>query len=319
MRGSQIHSLMQQAGGKVSTAIQSASSKTGVDFGYLMKQASVESSFNPSAKARTSSATGLYQFIDSTWLDMVRKYGDQYGLGQYSSQISENGTVSNSKARQSILALRKDPEISAYMAAEFAAENRQYLSQELNRTEQSFGATDLYLAHFMGAGGAAQFLEANQKTPYATAADIMPQAARANPSIFYQNGRALTVAEVYQNFDRKFDGVETGTAQAPQTMVADSSYTYRRDNNEDGVDRYNRFYTRSGSRVDTTSTYGDMEMRAAMRATRSIPATSAGRYLMNPVAVAEMAQPEASWASFARGTSEAATSPRLRESTRYNS
>ena len=47
-------------------AIARASESTGVDFDYLLAQARLESGLNPDAKARSSSATGLYQFIDST-------------------------------------------------------------------------------------------------------------------------------------------------------------------------------------------------------------------------------------------------------------
>ena len=59
----------------VRTAIARASEKTGVDFDYLLAQARLESGLDPDAKARTSSATGLYQFIDSTWLHTMDRYG----------------------------------------------------------------------------------------------------------------------------------------------------------------------------------------------------------------------------------------------------
>ena len=55
--------------------IQRASDETGVDFSYLVHQAKAESSFDPNAKARTSSATGLFQFIERTWLDLAEKHG----------------------------------------------------------------------------------------------------------------------------------------------------------------------------------------------------------------------------------------------------
>ena len=81
--------LQQRAGANISGAIQNASVKTGVDFSYLLKQADVESSFNATAKAKGSSATGLFQFIESTWLSMVKKYGDKYGLGTMADKISD--------------------------------------------------------------------------------------------------------------------------------------------------------------------------------------------------------------------------------------
>lgn len=309
-----VQGLTRQAGGTVTSAIQKASSRTGVDFGYLMQQAKVESSFNPAAKASTSSATGLYQFVDSTWLDMINKYGDQYGLGKYAAQISENGTVANAQAKKSILALRKDPEISAYMAAEFAAENRRYLSSELGQSEASFGATDMYMAHFLGPGGAAQFLDAKQTSPMAAAADVMPQAARANKSIFYENGRALTVAEVYDNFAAKFAHVEGngvnsvmyGTGKmAPATQMADTSNI---------VDPYARFWAQTNKgqvyahqHVATSAGYADRAAATGNTANAGnpIPASLAGRYLVDPVQVAELASPEDGWSRFARATSSA--------------
>jgi hypothetical protein len=48
--------------GRVTTAIATASRRTGVDFNYLLSQARVESSMNPNARASTSSASGLYRF-----------------------------------------------------------------------------------------------------------------------------------------------------------------------------------------------------------------------------------------------------------------
>ena len=56
----------------VLNSIAKASAHTGVNFAYLMQQASAESSFKSTAKAKGSSASGLYQFIDSTWMNMVK-------------------------------------------------------------------------------------------------------------------------------------------------------------------------------------------------------------------------------------------------------
>ncbi len=64
----------------VGSAIQRAAARTNVDFGYLFNQAKVESGLDPDAKARTSSATGLFQFIDQTWLGTVKKHGAAHGL-----------------------------------------------------------------------------------------------------------------------------------------------------------------------------------------------------------------------------------------------
>jgi hypothetical protein len=198
-------------GGKVSKsvvfAIHDASQKSGVDFSYLVKQAAVESSFNPTAKAKGSSATGLYQFIESTWLDMVHKHGEKYGIDPSSS-------------RKELLALRKDPELSSYMAAELANENEQFLKDNWGG---DVGETELYLAHFMGAGGAASFLKAKDKSPMMAAADLFPEAARSNRSVFFDGHRARSVGEVYSLFDKKFDRFESGVEELAALIPQDSS------------------------------------------------------------------------------------------------
>lgn len=212
----------------VYNAIQKAASATGVNFTYLMEKAAVESSFDPNAKARTSSATGLFQFIESTWLKMVKEHGPKYGLEKYADKISDNGAVSDSKTRKAILNLRKDPEISAYMAAEFATDNYNTLK---DRVGGHVGSTELYMAHFLGAGGASAFLNAMKKSPNMAAADLFPDAARTNRNVFYdsRSGAPRSMKQVYAFFDKKFDapaalGNDTIMTAANNT-VRNNAYT----------------------------------------------------------------------------------------------
>lgn len=195
-------------GTQVGAAIQQAAARTGVDFGYLIGQARIESGFDPNARARTSSATGLYQFIDQTWLSTVQKHGDKHGLGWAADAVQRgaNGRfyVSDPGMRQAIMDLRRDPNAASSMAAEFASDNQSHLENSLGRPVES---VDLYLAHFLGAGGAEKFLRAHDANPNGSAASILPAAARANRSIFYDRGGSpRSFAEIRERFAAKLGG-----------------------------------------------------------------------------------------------------------------
>jgi hypothetical protein len=196
-----------QAPADVVAAVQTASAKTGVNFSYLMQKAGVESGYDASAKASTSSASGLFQFTEQTWLRMVADHGAADGYGKYASAIQERADgklyVPDAKLNQEILDLRNDPRASALMAAEYARDNADDLQAAVGG---KVGTTELYLAHFLGSGGASQFLNAMKANPSAPAAGVLPQAAAANKAVFYDDtGRAKTLKEVYDRFAAKFD------------------------------------------------------------------------------------------------------------------
>ena len=198
---------------RVTAAIQLASARTGVRFDYLLSQARLESSLNPNAHARTSSATGLFQFIEQTWLGMVKQHGTAHGLGWAADAIQRgrNGHyyVADPAMRRQILDLRRQPEAASAMAAEFASDNGRYLESRLGRPAQP---VDLYLAHFLGAGGAARFLRAHDANPDGAAAAMLPAAARANRAVFYnRDGSARSFAEIRAHFaERMGGGAEAG-------------------------------------------------------------------------------------------------------------
>lgn len=196
--------------------IQLASTRTGVDFDYLLAAAKVESGLDPDAAAPTSSARGLYQFTSGTWLDTVRKHGAEHGLGWAADALNAGADPAT---RAAILDLRKDPAASAAMAAALASDNGKSLEHRLGRTA---GATDLYLAHFLGAGGAARFLKARDADPTAAAsAAVLPAAAHANPGVFTaKGGRERSLAEVYDRFNARLGGASSvRTAALPTGNV----------------------------------------------------------------------------------------------------
>jgi hypothetical protein len=216
INNSNLAALAQKAAPAVVHAIKQAAQATGVNFAYLMEQAAAESSFKADAKAKGSSASGLYQFIERTWMTMVREHGDKYGLGDLAEKIDARGRVTDKTARKEILALRNDPEVAALMAGELAAENQRYLEQYGGKIGD-IGSTELYFAHFLGASGAAGFLKAHKNNPLAIAADIAPDAARSNYNVFYNSktGKARTVAEVYAFFDKKFSASKGDVTFSP--------------------------------------------------------------------------------------------------------
>ena len=190
--------------------IQRASEATGVDFGFLMRTASRESGFNPSAHAQSSSAAGLFQFVEQTWLGALKRHGAKHGYGGYAELIQGSGdgklSVNGSDARKAVMALRLDPKAASLMAGELASENSAYLKGRVGREPTS---GELYIAHFLGPKGSADLIEASQSRPSASAAALFPDAAAANPSIFYRDGRAASVSDLYANLT---SGQATGSA-----------------------------------------------------------------------------------------------------------
>lgn len=191
----------------VTSAIQLASQKTGIDFNYLLGQAQVESGMRSNARASTSSATGLYQFIEQSWLGVVKEHGDKHGMGWASDSIRQTSSgrfvVSDPTARQAILSLRNDPQAASLMAAEHASDNKDALEASLGREATG---TDLYMAHFLGIGGARKFLKAMDANPGRSGASLFPAAAQANRNIFYSsNGTPRSLGQIYERFAGKLD------------------------------------------------------------------------------------------------------------------
>ena len=211
-----------KANPEVRDAIQVASRRTGVSFEFLVKQAETESGFDQRAKATTSSATGLYQFLEGTWLSMVRQHGARHGMATEAAaiEVGRGGAprVADPETRARILELRNDPRFAASMAAEYTKESQNHLRGTLGREPS---ATDLYFAHFFGPHGAGQFLRARDADGSKAGADLLPEAAAANRAVFYAgDGRARTMDEIYARFEKRFDSIATQGPAAPEIVEA---------------------------------------------------------------------------------------------------
>src|SRR6202158_5656550 len=203
---------------RIAGAIKQAASTTGTSFEYLLATAKMESNFNPTASASTSSARGLYQFIDQTWLGTVKEAGAQFGYGKYADAITKSSSggysVSDPADRSAIMKLRDDPAAASSMAAVLTNSNSFKLTGMIGRRPTD---GELYMAHFMGVGGAAKLISNAEDNPQASGARLFPNAAAANRSIFFdRSGRARSVSEVYSVLTSRY----AGAASSPATRTA---------------------------------------------------------------------------------------------------
>lgn len=178
--------------GQIVEAANMVARVTGVTPGELIAKAAIESSFDPMARASTSSAAGPFQFIERTWLDMIRRHGAAYGLAKEVAAIETRGGrpfVRDGTMRDHILDLRFDIHLSTGMAARYLDEVGQTLGRVLGR---EVSPVERRMAYFLGPGGAAKLIGAARSNPHGSAAALLPHAARANQPLFYSGGRPLS-------------------------------------------------------------------------------------------------------------------------------
>src|SRR5215207_6177911 len=162
-----------------------AAQVTGVDPADMMALADKESSLLPDNKARTSPAEGLFQFIEGTWLEVLRRYGPKHGYGAEAEAIrvvQGRPVVAGNNERERILNLRRDAYLSALMAGEMVNTHRQILAGKVTR-DPSFA--ELYMAHFLSVQGASRFVALLSDQPGKSASKAFPHAAKARRSLFF--------------------------------------------------------------------------------------------------------------------------------------
>ena len=209
-----VHKIPQQ----IETALKKAAETTGIDFQYLVDTAARESGFRASVKAKTSSASGLFQFIESTWLQMVKEKGGDYGLQKYAKHINKTDQgryfVKDDKMRREILNLRNDAGTASLMAGAFTQMNAEALSERVGRRPTP---GELYIAHFLGAGNGGKLIQAATANPTMRADKLFPSAARSNKPLFYKSGAAVSVKQLYQNLVRRHHVQSVAVAEAKQS------------------------------------------------------------------------------------------------------
>jgi hypothetical protein len=192
----------------VETVIRAAEA-IDVDPVYMLALADKESSFSAEAKAGTSSAEGLFQFVNSTWLEMIRSHGARHGYEAAAAAVETvrgELTITNDVMREWVLGLRRDAYLSAVMAGEMLKRDRAKVERRIGR---DLSRSEYYLVHFLGAASAGKLMEIVNGKPKQSAPAAFPQAARANKTLFFtregRRTRHLTVGEVYTRLDRMID------------------------------------------------------------------------------------------------------------------
>jgi hypothetical protein len=217
----------------VEAAIQRASTATGVDFSFLLGTARRESAFDPGAHAKTSSAAGLFQFVDQTWLSTLKQHGSKYGYARYAELIQQGSDgrfhVDGAEARRTVMDLRLDPHAASLMAGELASDHASYLRGRVGRDPTS---GELYAAHVLGPQGSAKLIEAVRANPSVTAATLFPEAAASNRGLFYRDGRAVSAGELYANL------TSTPSAAAPAISSRPSGAAPAAPPNDDSFMQY---------------------------------------------------------------------------------
>jgi len=169
-----------------------AAKSAGVDPEIIVRMAYFESRFRTNVGPSTSTAYGLGQFTKGTWLDVLRKYGEKYGI---------------KNARQLTMAqaltYRDDARLQAAMLAEFTQDNIKRV-QDLGRKGN---IADVYSLHNLGVGGGAKFLKALVEDPNAKVSSVLSPKVIKNNSILYADG-SISLAEAYSNMNQYLSGAD---------------------------------------------------------------------------------------------------------------
>ncbi|WP_244434992.1 lytic transglycosylase domain-containing protein [Methylocystis sp. SC2] len=163
-----------------------------------------ESQGNPDARNKFSSAAGLGQFVNATWMGLIKKHRPDLA-----------GNLSDKE----ILDLRRDPDLSREMTTRYVEQNTSILMKKgLPITP---GA--LYLAHFAGPGGAAAILSAPEEVDAATViASVDGQPSKTREKIVNGNPflKGFTVKDLKNWAHLKMQGISLELGATAQESLA---------------------------------------------------------------------------------------------------
>lgn len=189
--------------------IADAANDTGQDPAYLLAKCAQESSLGKNQVAQTSSGRGPFQFLEGTWLAMMKKYGAKYGYAVEAAQIRVHKGrlhVPDLQARRHIMNLRYNVYLSAAMAGEMAKADREAVEKVLGRP---LTESETYLTHVMGRQGALRLLRLFDVAPKENAAKAFPREARANKGLFYDRVgkelRPVSIATLHSRMTGKIE------------------------------------------------------------------------------------------------------------------
>lgn len=176
-------------------ALRRAAAASHTPFTTLVGIAAAESSFRPDARNARSSATGTFQITESTWLELVKRYGAAAGRGDLAALVSRDGEgrpVVADQHRAQVLDARGDLELSARLTARLCDENRAGLARKLGRPPRE---SEVRLAHFLGLGGATKLIQAAVDTPDVSVKSLLPKAFAHNRASLSEGGKPMTAAQ----------------------------------------------------------------------------------------------------------------------------
>ncbi len=193
-------------------ALHNASQKTNISFELLVMKAMIESDLGRVTQSKTSSARGVFQYIEPTWIVLMKRYGNRIGYSEYADSIKYSAehkkhmVQSQTISRQDVLDLRENPRIAALIKGYQIQDEVKILAQFKNGARVN--ATDHYIAHMLGLTMARKFYEFQQTESPIILANLknryFSEAVSLNRSFFYdKTGNGLNAAQAYQAFHKR--------------------------------------------------------------------------------------------------------------------